>query len=422
MALTITAMEAALKELYTQKRVSDMVFKKNPLLAMLPERTDFYGKVKPVPIRFGDPQNRAARFQHALRRVGPSVTDASKFEAFMITRKKNYASVFLDAETIEAAQADVGTFVKQAANEINGAINNLTRDLALDLYRDGTGLRGRVSGTPTSVANSVITLSNRLDARHFEVGQLLWAAATLTGAVRSALVDVPQVVAVDLEAGTITVDANVVTYATVGSRFADGDYLFTAGDAPNGEGIQKTMGLAGWIPSAAPTSTPFFGVDRSVHPTRLGGVRYDGTADSHEEAWISAHVRLTQEGGAPDFGVCNPFHVQQLIKELGGSVVRDNVKSSKANIGFKSVIVTMPDGDVPIISDHNCPLGVGYLLQKDTWEWHTLNGGPRILGPKHDGLRMLREADNDRYEVRFGYYGELSCDAPGFNCRVALPL
>jgi hypothetical protein len=417
MALTLATLDKALKDLYTQKRVNDMVYKRNPLLAMLPERTDFYGRQKPVPIRFGDPQNRAARFAYALRQVGPSATSSSRFEAFNITRKKNYGSVFLDAETVEAASADVGTFVRQAANEINGMMNNITRDLALDIYRDGTGLRG-VIDTVTSVANSVITLTRAQDARHFEPGMLLWSAATLTGAVRSATADVPTVLAVNLDAGTITVNANAATY---GSAWAPGDHLFVAGDAPNSEGVQKVMGLAGWIPATAPGSTPFFTVDRSVHPTRLGGIRSNGSSLTNEEAWIDLHVKVTQEGGAPDFGITNPYHVKQLIKELGSTVVRDNVKSSKANVGFKAVMVTMPDGDVPILADHNCPIGVGYLLQRDTWQWHTLGGGPRILGPKHDGLRMLRQATADAYEVRFGYYGELACDAPGFNGRTSLP-
>lgn len=424
--LDLTALDSALKQFYRDARVKDLVYKKNPLIALLPKRNDFVGKNLPVPLRYGDPQNRSAQFGYAQRSTGPSDTDSSKFEDFLITRAKNYGFAFLDAETVEAAQSDMGSFVRQATNEINGVLNGITRDLALDLFRDGTGVRGRVSAFAAhSGGETRITLTSASDARNFEVGQLLWAATSTTGAVKSASTFVPKVTRVDSQNGYIYVDADVDNSGvyTGGADWAANDYLFVAGDAPNGASVRrKIRGLEAWLPSTAPTSgDSFYGVDRSVHPSRLAGVRYDGSSDTIEEAILSAHVDLSNEGGSPDIVVMNPFHVKQLLKELGTSVQRGQKDSPDAKVGFKTVKVMTTEGEVDVVSDHNCPVGVGYMLQLDTWTWHTLNGGPRILGPRHDGLSMLRAANADTYEVRVGYYGQLYCDAPGFNARIALP-
>ena len=424
--LDLTALDSALKQFYRDARVKDLVYKKNPFLAMVPKRNDFVGKNLPVPLRYGDPQNRSALFGYAQRSTGPSTTDASKFEDFLITRAKNYGFAFLDAETVEAAQSNMGSFVREATNEINGTLNNITRDLALDIFRDGTGVRGVISAFAAhSGGETRITLTSSYDARNFEVGQYLWAATSSTAAVKSASTFVPKVTRIDTQGGYIWVDADVDNTGvyTGGTDWAAADSLFVAGDAPNGASTRyKIRGLSAWLPSAAPTSgDSFYGVDRSVHPSRLAGVRYNGSADTIEEALLSAHVDVSQEGGSPDLAIMNPFHVKQLLKEIGTSVQRGQRDAYDAKVGFTTVKVLTTEGEIDVVSDHNCPVGVSYLLQMDIWTWHTLNGGPRILGPKHDGLSMLRATNADTYEVRVGYYGQLYCDAPGFNCRVALP-
>lgn len=418
--LTLDTMESALKILFKPGRVKDLTYKKRPLLGVLPKRNDFFGKSMQVPLRYGDPQNRSAQFGYGQRRVlADTTTDSSDFEDFMVTRAKNYGFAYLDGETVEAAGADIGTFVRQAANEIEGTLNGIANDLARDLYRGGTGLKGRIGSIAVVGGNSVITLLDATTVRMFEIGERLWAATTETGAVRSATADVPPIRAVDVSSGTITVTGDVTAFA---SAWAANDYLFAAGDAPNGASLRrKVRGLDAWLPAVAPTGGDnFFGVDRSVHPTRLAGIRYDGTGETVAEALLSCHMEVAQEGGDPNVYVMNHYHAKQLLKEMEGTVERSEMASPDAKIGFKTFKVMTTEGDVDVLVDRNCPVGVAYLLQLDTWSWATLGGGPRILGPSHDGQRMLRLNDDDAYEVRTGFYGQLICDAPGFNGRCAL--
>jgi len=420
MPLDLTAMDAVLKQHYHSEAIKNLVYKKNPFLAMIPKMTRFGGKNLPLPLRFADPQNRSADFRSAQRSVsgGPSTRGSSEFEDFVLTRVKNYGTAELDRETVLAAQSDIDTFVRQAANEIDGLLRGITSDLAFDLFRDGTGLKGRVQSA-TSVANSVITLQTATDARNFEVGMLLEASATAGGARRSAT-DIPRVVAVNRQGGTITVSLNVTT---LGSAWALNDFIYQYGDGPNAGANKKISGLGAWLPSTAPTSSPFFGVDRSRDTTRLGGVRYNGAAETIEEALIGAHMELAIEGGDPDVVFMNHSNTAELIKQLGSK--KEYTEVEVAGVGFTGIKVMTTEGELMVMSDRNCPVGTAFMLQMDTWGLYSLGEAPHIHSPtSEEGLSsggMLRLTNDDGYEVRAGFYAQVGCDAPGFNAVITLP-
>jgi hypothetical protein len=88
-----------------------------------------------------------------------------------------------------------------------------------------------------------------------------------------------------------------------------------------------------------------------------------------------------------------------------------------ADIAFDTVVIAGPKGMVKCFSDANCPRGIAYVLQMDTWCLWTL--GP-VGFLDDDGLRMLRDTSTDSYTFRMGYYGNLICDAPGWNGVVVL--
>ena len=77
-----------------------------------------------------------------------------------------------------------------------------------------------------------------------------------------------------------------------------------------------------------------------------------------------------------------------------------------------------PYGVVKIIPDKDCPVAVAYALQMDTWQLATIGETVGIIDS--DGNRVLRQSNADGVEVRVGFYGQLACSAPGFNCRIAL--
>ena len=67
--LDLSAMNAALKELYDGQVVENLVYADNPFMAMVKKNTDFGGKYKPIPIITGVSQGRSSTFSNASCRI-----------------------------------------------------------------------------------------------------------------------------------------------------------------------------------------------------------------------------------------------------------------------------------------------------------------------------------------------------------------
>lgn len=84
--LNLTAMNAALKELYDGQVVENLVYADNPFLAMVPKKTDFGGKYKPIPIITGVSQGRSSTFTYAQTNQS-----AVQVQSFLLTRASDYS-------------------------------------------------------------------------------------------------------------------------------------------------------------------------------------------------------------------------------------------------------------------------------------------------------------------------------------------
>lgn len=400
MALDMTSFASALKQHYTSDRVENMVYSDNPLLALLPKMESFGGKNLPIPIIYGNPQGRSATFSDAQA----NKTDA-KLKDFVLTRNHDYSLASIDNETLEASKGNANAFMEAATTQIDGAIQSATRSLAIALYGSGSGKLGRVT---TGATGTSITLTNADDVTNFEVGQeIVFSTADGGGSVKSGSVTV---VGVDRDSGVLTVDA--MSAIDGGSGSATNDYIFTEGDYD-----AKVKGLAAWVPASAPGATAFFGVDRTADVTRLGGIRYDASAMPIEEGLISAASRVAREGGKPDHCFMNYSKFADLEKALGSKVQYVDVKAS-AEIGFRGIVINGPRGPIKVIPDQNCPSDRAFMLQMNVWKLYSLGKAPKILDA--DGMKMLRDSSADSVEVRIGYYAQLGCRAPGWNCNIKL--
>lgn len=401
--LNLTAMNAALKELYDGQVVENLVYSDNPFLAMVPKKTDFGGKYKPIPIITGVSQGRSATFSNAQGNQS-----AVQIQSYLLTRVSDYSIATIDNQTMLASRTDKMSFLEGAKLVIDGAFRSLTNSLASALFRSGTGSIGQIG----SISSGVITLSNPADVVQFEVNQVLQANATDGGSPRAAL---GYVIAVNRAAGTVTVaSSGLGGSAASPSGWAGNDYLLVQGDVN-----AKVKGLAAWLPTTAPTTgDSFFGVDRSQDVTRLAGVRYQGQAQSIEEALIDASSLLAREGGKPDVCITNFASYAALEKSLGSKVQYVDMKGP-AEIAFRGIMINGANSMIKVFPDRNCQAQTGYLLQMNSWTLNSLGDAPQILR-YGDGLEMLRVSNADAGEVRIGYYANLACNAPGYNANVTL--
>jgi hypothetical protein len=401
--LDLTAMNAALKELYDGQVVENLVYQDNPFLAMVKKNTDFGGKYKPIPIITGVSQGRSATFSNAQGNQS-----AVQIESFLLTRATDYSIATIDNQTMLASKTDKMSFLEGSKLVIDGAIRSITNSLASSLFRTGTGSIGQIS----SISNGVITLVNPADVVQFEINQYLLANQTDGGTPRAA---VGYVVAVNRIAGTVTVSASSVGgSAGSPSGWSAADYLVVQGD-----NNLKMKGLAAWLPSADPSvSDSFFGVNRSVDRVRLAGVSYNGTAQSIEEAIIDASALLAREGGRPDVFVTNYASYAALEKSLGSKIQYVDMKGP-AEIAFRGIMINGASSTIKVFADRNCQPQSGYLLTMSTWALESLGDAPQILR-YGDGLEMLRVSNADAGEVRVGAYSQLRTNAPGWNANIQL--
>lgn len=408
----LVAYNDVLKEHYTRDRVIDMTYRTNPLYAMMPKYMKFGGKNLPVPILYGNPQGRSKNFQKAQTRGEET---ASQFKNFLLTRVKDYSIATIDNETMQASKGDPNAFLEAATTEIDGSINSLTRSLAINMYRDKSSQIGQVGAEPAETGGTfVIPIKNAGDVSNFEVGQnIVIFSAKSGGSQRSSdgADTLWDVVGVNRKnsAPTITVAG---TYSASGTIAAD-DYLFVDGD--RGIGLS---GLEEWCPDVDPTSTPFFGVDRTSDITRLGGHRLDGTSAPIEEVLTEADAIVAANGGfALDHFFMSHNSFKNLKNALGSKVQYVDVGVTP-RVSFRGVEVDGTRGPIKVIPDHNCPDDRVFGLQLEYWKMYSLGDPVQIISP--DGLQMLRQASDDGAEVRHGSYSQIGCRAPGSSINIQL--
>lgn len=416
MGLDLTSFDAALKDHYTSQRVQNMVYEDNPFLALVSKMEDFGGRQLPIPIIYGTPQGRSADFTRAQTRAAST---NSRVESFDLRRVKDYGICTIDNETLEASKGDVNAFLEAKITEIDGIINALTRSLAIGMYKSGFGAIGQVGSSSFGV--TTITLSQIQDITNFEIGMELMVSASesantlrAVGSSTNGLI----VTGVNRTTGVLTFGFNVNDATNGIPTIAQNDFIFVRGDRQDSAtpARLKVAGLEAWLPASSPSSTAFFGVDRSVDPTRLGGIRYDASAQPIEEGLLDAASLVGREGGKIDHYFMGYEKYASLEKSLGSKVQYVDLKVGE--VGFRGIMINGPKGVIKCIPDQNCPFNRAFGLQLNTWKLYSLGKCVRVIDT--DGNTMLRQATADGVEIRYGYYANLGCNAPGYNVNVQL--
>jgi hypothetical protein len=239
-ALDLNTVTQALKEHYKDLRVKNMVYKDNPLLALMPKYEQFGGENMPIPTQYGIANRRSATFG-----TGQALDTATSLARFVLTRVKDYSFASITGESIKATESNADAFLKYATLEIDGAIQSLTRSIAIGLYGDGSGKIGQVGSTTGTSGTQTITLSNVEEITNFEVGMVLRIATNTTSALET---DVLTISEVDRDLGTIKV---VITSSS--GNLSAGDALFQSGDYVSASDRLKIC-LLGTLSSKAVTT------------------------------------------------------------------------------------------------------------------------------------------------------------------------
>jgi len=395
MTLSVSNATAILKTIYPSGNVPmDMVYADFPLFAMLPKIESFYGENLKLPIKYANNSGRSATFSTAV-----SSESNAKAVAFLLTRIQDYAYARIANEVLEASRNNAGAFVDALKFEMDSAILSLSASTASGVYGTGSGKIGQIAAT-TTIGTAIMILTNVNDVVNYDVDQVLQVSSTDGGGtVRTGTL---KVLSVNRANGQITMTGNL----TAGiAAIATGDFVFSSGDYD-----KKVSGLQAWIPNSAPSSTAFFGVNRTLD-SRLGGVRADYSSLPIEEALIDGAKLINSYGGAPKHCFMDYTNLGNLTKALGSKV--QYVDVAIAGVGFRGIQVNTGRGIMNVFGDQNCPNDRMFMLQLDTWGLYSLGKVPSIF--KGDGQAILRVGSEDALEFRALAYYQLGCKAPFFN-------
>lgn len=400
MPVDAASADHVLKELYPNK-TSILTYQDHPLLAMIPKDTGYAGRVQVIDALYAETQGRSSDFASATAGSSQGVN-------FKYSTVEDYCRVQIPRKLLLEATGK-GAIVDLFQMEVDSGFRSLGNSMALSLYGTGSGRLGQIA--TGGISTNTITLAQPNDVINFDKGMtIVLSTADGGGTVKAGtgLID-----AVDRDNGRITLTQNVTTAIATAAAL---DYIFAVGDYDN-----KMTGIRGWIPDNTPSATLFFGVNRTLDPTRLAGVRFNGVNYNHEEALIRGIQRYRRERQPMiDVIMMHPDDVGALVALLGTrkSYVDMEADTPDGSIGFRALLLQTGSGAVKVVEDADCPKGRALGLYMKAWKLHSTGQAPEIF--QDDGLKMLRVANADSYEVRIGYYAQVACTMPSANINIAL--
>ena len=453
----------AMKQYYREIKFEKLVFEHMPAVGIVPKDEELQGLNWKQPFAFAVVPNRSATFATGQNpwfyasngSANQSLTASSvtgigfpQVGAFVVTPVQDYGFAYIDRMTKMLSETSEGAFEDSATTAMSMALKAVMLSLGSSIYLTGTGTIGQISAT-SNVATATITLADINQIVNFYVGQVLVATATDGGAVKGGNTQGcgAMVVAVDYNLGTIAVGTALGSGTTApttsnwstlingngGTAVVAGDYLCQAGDAANAGAFLKIAGFLAWVPTTAPGSTDsFFGVNRSVS-TFLSGIRINGVGLEIEEALMEGAAAGARQGALLDTCLMNFANWTVLQYALTARKqyhqnVDSKVMSSDGNVGYSSIVIEGPTGNIDVIPDPFCPSTVILILQKDTWSLKTVGKAispfdfntDRPSSMDDEKAVLLRTVNADSYEFRCGMYGNLSCSAPGWNVVISV--
>jgi len=375
-----------------------------------------------VPLEYGTPQGRSHSFSNAQNQQ--TATSLASFFVYVI---EDYQLVTITNLLMEQTKTNAGAFVDAAKLQMDGGFRNLTNNIAFELFGSGTATQCISSSSSTQngvvVGGTVLPLTNANQIVAFEVGMLLVASSSDGSAPSS---DTVLITSVDRANGIVSGTASAAVLSANWAIGTGSAYITISGDLPSA-GASSTSsflalsGLAAWIPVTSPASNDsFWGVNRSADPTRLAGCRFDARSYTIEEGMTNALAFLNREGGKPDLCVMDFASYAALVNSLGAKVQYVEINHDEVEVAFEGITFQSAYGRVTVLADRSCPPQTAYLLTMNTWKLRSLGKVPHILTYGMEGLEGLRVGNADALEIRIGYYGNLICSAPGWNCVVSL--
>lgn len=360
-----------------------------PILSQVKQIDNFTGSSKqfPVPLSFGGSVGSGTL----------PTANTAQWGTVTLTRKKVYARLGIDRETIYAAKDDAGAFVRATKEFVRKTVESYTRNTNRILFGASDGSLGTIASGGVSGSNPyTLTISSATwKEANFEENDYV--------NIETGNTDLFEITAVDPANLQITVNRISGSQAPVA-----GDEIFMQGSEDNDpSGIEAVC---------AATSGSLYGVtvQRRWKAYQKAAAGAGISIDLLNEACLEM---LKDRGKKPSHIVCSYTQYRKLLNELQDQKVYNfgpRHADYKAATSFTAIEHMTPAGVVPIVPERFVRDSSVYLLNTDYIEMHR---APGFGWFDDDGTVLLRQADSDAYEARYGGYFEFFIN-PAFQGQI----
>jgi hypothetical protein len=397
---------AGLKDWYSAA-YEDAAYRDNVFFGLV-NKIEGYGQQIIQAIKIGRTAGHGADIASAITNQS-----SESRKKFITPWGKSYAVENVDNTEIDVSDSDDGAIVELLGDAGEGCMRKVSEDLEYDMFGDGFGSRG-VIGSHTGGGPFVLTLSQRTDTIKWQVGDVGVSCATVNGG--SLDTGSFTVTAVDTDAGTITVTANGGWAG--GSN--DTHFLFYTADKISGSltTALKVLGLKLWIPITAPSGSDATGIDRSVDPNKLAGVRIDARNLDPKQAVNALLTRISINRQAdPRVLMCNPEFYQAYEDSLQNQAVyvRNSGTGEAAVAYYEGIRHIGPKGPCTLYAAPGCDSDRFYALDMRTWFLRSPRNKPIKMAGRAGKDQLIDLATADGVQLRWKYLANLSCSFPGAN-------
>ena len=374
MAISADQSILSLLKVYYKDGVENLMFRNDPVLKAL-SKEKIEGKTYNFSAMYGRGGAVSANYTIA-KKVAANNTKAAEFA---VEPGQLFSVCSFNQKEVLASKTRAGAFMKVAGAKFFAATEAFRKQMAAALYGRGYG-ELCYSNYSTAITESTpfnLTLPSHA-VMAIDIDSQLVLKATVESAVVKAHLTVTNI---DDANGVVTVvsDANVSAPLTTdvicfdGSMDANGNPLLPVGLGAWLPTVGKRTG-AGWTTYI---NKRFYGVDRSVAPSRLAGAFVDGTGDAKKiDTIIKLLKQARRQGSAADMIVMNDNDWAAVSKEIEAtntymSITNngDGKKKKDASIGYSELTASFSTNFFDnVIDTPYCPEGVFFVLDKNAIE------------------------------------------------------
>ncbi len=368
-----------------------------PFMMMVDKDPKATGESMIVPVEYSSATGRSSNIDKARANQSPQ-----KGKRFNLDWARDYAIVSVDRLTMKASESNEGAIVSAWSRSMKHGEDRLRRSIAAGLAGDGSGAVGQI----LSISGTTITFASNASSVQLEVDDILQANPNKTGNGGTMRAGTGRVTSIDRQTG-------VLTFTAVGGWAPqNNDWLYIDGDYD-----QKMKGIQAWIPFTKPVSGDNFGgVDRSVDPVRLAGIRVDSSAAAGIiDAIQSGMGIIRREGALPSHIFCSMEDFNIAVKEAESRRIVIEEVVTEYEVGVRAIRI----GTALLFGDMYFPDGYAYPLNLESWTFESVDDAPHIIDD--DGLDKRRTQSGDGFGSEWAYYGNLKCEEPGTNAVIKLP-